>query len=64
LQQPIIEELSIFNATTKKKSNTITEASVSLLYHLTQRNVHAFAEYDRVAFNRRQTICSRVRTLV
>ena len=56
LQQPLIEQLSIFNDTTKKKSNTITDASVSLLYHLTQRNVHAFAEYDRNAFNRRQTI--------
>ena len=56
LQQPIIDELSIFNATTKKKSNTITRASASMLYHLTQRNVHDFAEYDRTAFNRRQTI--------
>jgi len=56
LQQPLIEQLSIFNDTTKKKSNTITDARVSLLYHITQRNVHAFAEYDRNAFNRRQTI--------
>ena len=56
LQQPLIKQLSIFNNTTKKKSNTITDASVSLLYHLTQRNVHPFAEYDRKAFNRRQTI--------
>ena len=26
------------------------------LFHLTQRNTHAYAEYDRLAFNRRQTI--------
>ena len=26
------------------------------LYHLTQRNTHPYAEYDRKAFNRRQTI--------
>ena len=26
------------------------------LFHPTQRNVHAAAEYDRVAYNRRQTI--------
>ena len=56
LQQPQIKTLSIYNDTTKKKSDTITEATVSQLYHLTQRNVHPFAEYDRVAFNRRQTI--------
>ena len=56
LQQPIIKRLSIFNGTTKKKSNTITDVSVSQLYHLTQRNVHAYAEYDRKAFKRRQTI--------
>ena len=56
LQQPLIKQLSFFNATTKKKSNTITDASVSQLYHLTQRNVHPYAEYGRAAFNRRQTI--------
>jgi hypothetical protein len=56
LQQPIIKTLSIFNGTTKKKSNTVTEMSVSQLYHLTQRNVHAAAEYDRDAFTRRQTL--------
>ena len=56
LQQPIIKSLSVFNGTTKKKSNTVTELSVSQLYHLTQRNVHAAAEYDRVAFTRRQTV--------
>ena len=56
LQQPIVKTLSVFNGTTKKKSNTVTELSVSQLYHLTQRNVHAFAEYDREAFTRRQTV--------
>ena len=56
LQQPKIRTLSIRNETTKKKSNTITDASVGQLYHLTQRNVNPAAEYDRAAFNRRQTI--------
>ena len=56
LQQPLIKELSIRCETTKKKSNTISNASVGQLYHLTQRNVHPAAEYDRAAFNRRQTI--------
>ena len=26
------------------------------MYHLTQRNVHAGAEYDRAAYDRRQTV--------
>ena len=56
LQQPIIRTLSIYNGTTKKKSNVITNAAVSQLYHLTQRNVHAAAQYDKAAFRRRQTI--------
>jgi hypothetical protein len=56
LQQPIIRTLSIFNGTTKKKSNTITDATVSQLYHMTQRNVHPAAQYDKVASRRRQTI--------
>ena len=56
LQQPIIKSLSIVNETTHKKSNVITDASVSQLYHLTQRNVHALAQYDRAAFTRRQTV--------
>ena len=30
--------------------------SIGQLYHLTQRNTHPFAEYDRPAYNRRQTI--------
>jgi len=56
LQQPLITQLSISCETTKKKSNTITDMSIGQLYHLTQRNVHPTAEYDRVAFNRRQTV--------
>ena len=56
LQQPLITQLSIRCETTKKKSNTITDMSIGQLYHLTQRNVHPAAEYDRVAFNRRQTV--------
>ena len=56
LQQPIIKTLSIFNATTKKKSNVVQEMSVSQLFHLTQRNVHPQAQYDKDAFRRRQTV--------
>ncbi len=56
LQQPKIRTLSIFNATTQKRSNSIQDASITQLFHLTQRNVHAFAEYDRRAFDRRQTV--------
>ena len=56
LQQPRIKTLSVFNNTTQKKSNSIQDMSQGQLYHLTQRNVHAAAEYDRFAYNRRQTI--------
>jgi hypothetical protein len=56
LQQPLITQLSISCETTKKRSNTITDMSIGQLYHLTQRNVHPAADYDRVAFNRRQTV--------
>ena len=56
LQQPIIKTLSIFNNTTKKKSNVVQDMSVSQLYHLTQRNVHPAAQYDKNAFRRRQTV--------
>jgi len=56
LQQPTIKSLSLFNSTTKKKSNVVQDLSVSQLYHLTQRNVHPGAQYDRDAFRRRQTI--------
>ena len=30
--------------------------SIGQLYHLTQRNVHPAAEYNRAAFKRRQTL--------
>ena len=56
LQQPKILNLSIQCETTSKKSNVVTDLSIGQLYHLTQRNVHPTAEYDRVAFNRRQTV--------
>ena len=56
LQQPIIKTLSIFNKTTQKKSNSIQDASIGQLFHLTQRNVHAAAEYSRAAYKRRQTV--------
>ena len=56
LQQPLIKTLSIFNETTQKKSNSVQELSIGQMYHMTQRNVHAGAEYDRTAFNRRQTV--------
>ena len=56
LQQPRIKELSIFNQTTQKKSNSIQASSIGQLYHLTQRNVHGAAEYDRFQYDRRQTV--------
>ena len=54
--QPLVTRLSIMCSTTQKKSNSIQDASIGQLYHLTQRNVHPAAEYDRVAYDRRQTI--------
>ncbi len=56
LQQPLIKTLSIFNETTKKKSNSIQDLSIGQMFHITQRNVHAAAEYSRAAYNRRQTV--------
>jgi hypothetical protein len=56
LQQPLIKQLSISCETTMKKSNVLTDVSIGELYHLTQRNVHPHASYDRKSFNRRQTI--------
>ena len=56
LQQPIIKTLSIFNETTQKKSNSVEDLSGGPLFHLTQRNVHAGAEYSRAAYKRRQTV--------
>ena len=42
--------------TTQKRSDTILDASVHQLFHITQRNTHVRAEYDRAAFNHRQVI--------
>ena len=56
LQQPIIQTLSIKCETTKKKSNVVYDMDVGQMYHLTQRNVHPLAQYDRTAFRRRQTV--------
>jgi hypothetical protein len=56
MTQPLIKQLSIMCATTQKKSNTILEANVHQLYHITQRNVNQRARYNRSVFNRRQVI--------
>ena len=56
LQQPLITKLSIQNRTTMKKSNTFYNTNVHEMYHTTQRNTNPRANYDRVAYNRRQTI--------
>ena len=56
LQQPMITKLSIQNRTTMKKSNTFYDTDVHEMYHTTQRNTNDRATYDRVAYNRRQTI--------
>ena len=42
--------------TTMKRSNTILEADVHQLYHMTQRNVNERARYDRSAFDHRQVV--------
>ena len=57
--QPLVTQLSIMCNTTMKKSNTILNADVHQLYHITQRNVHPRAEFDRFAFNKRQVILLR-----
>ena len=57
--QPIVTQLSIMCNTTMKKSNTVLNADVHQLYHITQRNVHPRAEYDRFDFNKRQVILLR-----
>ena len=59
MTQPIVKQLSIMCNTTMKRSNTILNADVHQLYHLTQRNVHPRAEYDRHAFNKRQVVLLR-----
>ena len=56
MDQPLIKQLSIMCNTTMKKSNTILNANVHQLYHITQRNVNARARYNRHTFNKRQTI--------
>ena len=57
--QPLVTQLSIMCNTTMKKSNTILDADVHQLFHITQRNVHPRAEYDRFDFNKRQVILLR-----
>ena len=56
LIQPLIKQLNIMCNTTMKKSNTILDADVHQLYHITQRNVHPRAQYDRKDFNKRQVV--------
>jgi len=56
LTQPLIKQLSIMCSTTQKKSNTILEADVHQLYHITQRNVNQRARYNRATFNKRQVV--------
>jgi hypothetical protein len=55
-RQPLIKQLSIMCNTTMKKSNTILDANVHQLYHITQRNVNQRARYNRHVFNRRQCV--------
>jgi len=57
--QPLIKQLSIMCTTTQKKSNTILDANVHQLYHITQRNVNQRARYNRKTFDRRQVILIR-----
>ena len=56
LTQPLIKQLNIKCSTTQKKSNTILDANVHQLYHITQRNVNQRARYNRSVFNRRQVV--------
>ena len=56
LVQPLIKQLSIMCNTTQRKSNTILNANVHQLYHITQRNVNQRARYNRKTFNKRQVI--------
>ena len=55
-RQPLIKRLSIMNTTTMKKSNTILDAREHELYHMTQRNVHPRARYDRKRYRFRQVV--------
>jgi len=56
MTQPLIKQLSIMCTTTQKKSNTILDADVHQLYHITQRNVNQRARYNRYTFNTRQVV--------
>ena len=56
MTQPLIKQLSIMCTTTQKKSNTILDADVHQLYHITQRNVNQRARYNRYTFNKRQVV--------
>ena len=56
MTQPLIRQLSIMCNTTMKKSNTILNANVHQLYHITQRNVNNRARYNRHTFNKRQVV--------
>ena len=56
VKQPLIKTLNIYSGTTMKKSNTILEAREHELFHLTQRNVHPRAEYNRHTNQKRQVI--------
>ena len=56
MRQPLIKQLSIMCNTTMKKSNTVLDADVHQLYHITQRNAHPRSRYDRKAFNHQQVI--------
>jgi hypothetical protein len=55
-RQPMIKQLNVMCNTTMKKSNTILDANVHELYHITQRNVHPRSEYHRAKFDERQVI--------
>lgn len=59
MTQPLIKQLNIMCTTTQKKSNTILDANVHQLYHITQRNVNQRARYNRTTFNNRQVILIR-----
>jgi hypothetical protein len=56
MRAPLIKRLNIMCTTTMKKSNTILDADVHQLYHITQRNVNPRARYNRDVFNHRQVI--------
>ena len=56
MDQPLIKQLSIMCSTTQMKSNTILNANVHQLYHITQRNVNQRARYNRQTFNKRQVV--------